>query len=157
MNSEYTFFWNGPFSQWYPSKFVIDGIEFNCAEQYMMYRKALLFNNGDLVQKIMESDSPRDQKAFGRKVVGFNPQTWDAVSRDVVLRGNLAKFTQNPDLQQFLFETPGTTFVEASPYDKVWGIGLGELEAAKTPPDQWKGTNYLGLVITEVRDALLSK
>ena len=79
MNEQYTFFWNGPFSQWYPSKFVIDGIQFNCAEQYMMYRKALLFSNEDLVYKIMDTDSPREQKAFGRQVVGFKPHTWDAV------------------------------------------------------------------------------
>ena len=156
MTDQYTFFWSGPFSQWYPSKFNVQGIDYNCAEQYMMYHKAIMFGDIDALEAIMETNSPREQKAIGRKVNNFDQTQWNRFAKDIVYVGNYAKFTQNLDLQQYLLETAGTLLVETSPYDKIWGIGLNEVEAAITPQDQWKGTNWLGEVLTQVRDDILN-
>lgn len=97
---QFTFFWHGPFSQWHGCRFKIDGVTYNCAEQYMMAQKAVLFKDDATLDKIMASDSPRIQKGLGRKVRGFNQSKWDAGARDIVYRGNWAKFTQNEDLQK---------------------------------------------------------
>lgn len=38
----FTFFYGNasPFSQWHPARFTVEGVEYNCAEQYMMHQKA---------------------------------------------------------------------------------------------------------------------
>jgi ribA/ribD-fused uncharacterized protein len=154
MNNEFEFFWNGPFSQWYSSKFVKDGLEFNCCEQYMMYRKAELFDDYEMRSKIMKTNNPKDQKAFGRLVKNFDEKLWNYVAQDIVYAGNYAKFSQNPRLLKALLETGDKILVEASPYDRIWGIGLSELDAKKTSPENWKGLNLLGIVLTKVRDDL---
>lgn len=152
---KFTFFWNGPFSQWHPSKFEIDGITYNCAEQYMMAQKAILFNDSESLEKIMQSDSPREQKALGRKVKNFDAKKWNEIAKSVVSKGNLAKFQQNEELREELFKTQGTTLVEASPFDKVWGIGLDEKNPLAQNRETWKGTNWLGEVLTDVREKLM--
>lgn len=152
--NKYTFFWSGPFSQWYKSDMVIDGVKFNCCEQYMMYRKALLFDDKEAITKIMKADDPYKQKRLGREVKNFNQKEWDEIARDVVYKANYAKFTQNEALKWKLINTFGTILVEASPFDKIWGIGLDEETASKTPEDEWPGTNWLGIEITKVRKQL---
>jgi len=150
---KYTFFWNGPFSQWYESHFELDDMKFNCCEQYMMYKKAMLFNDTGIASLIMATDSPKKQKELGRQVHGFIVEIWEQVARDVVFRANMAKFTQDEFLIQTIADTEGTLIVEASPFDKIWGIGLDEATAKVTPIEQWKGRNWLGLVLTEVRES----
>ena len=169
MNSEqFTFFWNGPFSQWYPSPFEIDGRMFINAEQFMMYSKALLFKDEDIACKIMKSINPKEQKALGRKVKNFNIETWSApvathigvklpIAWSVVSKGSWNKFSQNPDLLEMLADTAGTTLVEASPYDKIWGIGLSEWDSARLTRKNWLGTNWLGEILTNVRLDLCGK
>ncbi len=153
-SEKFTFFWDGPFSQWYPSNFVIENVHYSHAEQYMMASKAALFNDDDIYRKIMRSTSPSDQKRFGRSVRNFNEARWNIVVKDIVYTGNYAKFSQNKDLLKKLLETVGTTLVEASPYDKLYGIGL----AAKDPRAQtratWQGKNWLGEVLTQLREDL---
>lgn len=151
---KYTFFSKGPFSQWSPSEFTIDGKTFNCAEQYMMYKKALTFKDVDIATQIMATTSPKNQKDLGRQVKNFVPEIWDQISRDVVFRGNIAKFTQSDHHLVALSETKGTLLVEASPWDKLWGIGLNEQDAANTLQENWPGLNWLGQIITEVREVL---
>lgn len=153
--SNYTFFWHGPLSQWYHSDFVIDDIMYNTAEQYMMHQKALLFNDTATAEKIMLATSPRDQKRYGREVVGFDKPTWDGVAQDIVYRGNYAKYTQDQQLFMVLKSTVPTLLVEASPRDSIWGIGISEATAKTLPPDEWPGLNWLGIVLTHVRDDLL--
>ncbi len=155
MIEQFTFFWNGPFSQWHPSSFVVNDITFKCAEQYMMYEKGMLFEDYDIAVKILETDDPRKQKSLGRTVSNFDPNQWNEVARDIVFQGNIHKFTQNDDLQEILLQTEGTTLVEASPYDKIWGIGLKESDPRALNRETWRGTNWLGEVLTEVRDFLL--
>jgi len=146
-------FWNGPFSQWYPSDFQVSGTWYNCVIQYRFSQKAIMFNDLNMYDRIMESSHPSQQKKLGRRVKRFVPAQWNAMSRKIVYDGNYAKFTQVERLTKLMLEMDGI-FVEASPYDKVWGIGLDIHDPRTTIPDQWKGTNWLGEVLTEVRDAI---
>lgn len=155
MTEQFTFFWNGPFSQWHPSAFIVNDITFKCAEQYMMYQKAMLFGDEDTVGKILTTNDPRKQKSLGRMVSDFDPNRWNEVARDVVFAGNVEKFAQNADLKEMLLQTKGTTLVEASPYDKIWGIGLNESDPRALNRETWRGTNWLGEVLTEVRELFL--
>ena len=152
MNKTYTFFWNGPFSQWYNSNFIMDNIQFNTAEQYMMYHKAMLFDDVDSAKKILATRDPKTQKALGRTVQNFNMSIWNDNCVQIVFRGNHAKFNQNKHLYNILMKTGTTDLVEASPYDKIWGIGLNEDDAKKTNPDSWPGSNWLGIILTDLRE-----
>ncbi len=151
---EFLLFWGGPCSQWAIGSFEVDGIVYNCAEQYMMAEKARLFNDDESLEKIMNEFDPGIQKAFGRKVKGFNSEQWDAISRDVVFKANVAKFTQIAEYNKFLLETGELTIVEASPYDKIWGIGLGVDDPKALDPAQWQGKNWLGEVLMKVRSSI---
>lgn len=155
MNNHH-YFWGGPFSQWAKSSFTIDGQTFNCAEQYMMYKKAMLFNDTDIAEKILSTSNPREQKALGRQVKGFDPDVWYQHAEQYVYDANVAKFTQNPEFLQSLADTGNDLIVEASPYDDIWGIGLDSEAASVTPPEQWPGKNLLGKVLMRVREDILS-
>ncbi len=154
----FTFFFTeaSPFSQWYRCRFEAGGHAFGCAEQYMMHGKAVLFGDPEVAAEILAADHPRTQKALGRKVRGFDNNVWLAAREGIVLAGNRAKFTQNPELQAQLLATRGTTLVEASPFDKIWGVGL----AASNPRIQvrahWRGKNLLGVILTRLREELLA-
>ena len=145
------------FSQHFPAQFTIDNQQFNCCEQYMMYKKATLFNDMETAQKILESKDPKQQKTLGRMVQNFDAETWEKNCQKIVYDANYAKFSQNPSLADSLLaeEFHGKTFVEASPYDKIWGIGMREDVARRTEPSKWPGKNWLGLELTKVRDELL--
>lgn len=149
----FVLFWGGPFSQWYPCKIEIDGVKYNCCEQYMMAEKARMFGDMDALEAIMKSTEPRKQKAYGRGVKNFVPQMWDLTSRDVVFRANLAKFS-DPELKRYMMSFGSEEIVEASPYDKIWGIGLGEDDPRALDKSQWLGTNWLGEVLMRVRDTI---
>jgi ribA/ribD-fused uncharacterized protein len=153
-NEKYEFFWSGPFSQWYSSKFTVNGITFATAEQFMMYSKAMLFNDQEIANKILLATNPKQQKALGRQVKNFNADRWSNVAKEIVYEGNYAKFTQDPKLLVILMATGDKELVEASPFDKIWGIGLDEAKAKVTPVDQWPGSNWLGEVLTELRNDL---
>ena len=161
MEQHIILFWDGPLSQWEPCVFTVDGVEYNCAEQYMMAQKALLFGDHDTHAMIMESESPRTQKKLGRVVDGFDEDVWheeedNGMPRcwNIVRRGNLAKFSQNPCLRELLLETGDALIAEASPEDRVWGIGLGEDDPAAREPANWRGLNWLGEVLMDVRASL---
>lgn len=151
---KYTFFYGGSFSQWLRCDFTVDGVQYSCAEQYMMAMKAEVFGDEAAKKAIMKASHPREQKALGRKVKNFDPKKWSEVARDIVYKGNYAKFQQNKGLLHALNETEGTLLVEASPTDKIWGIGMKEGAAGIEDPKNWKGTNWLGEVITKVREDL---
>jgi len=151
---DYVFFWGGPFSQWLSSPFELGGIEYNCAEQYMMAEKARLFDDEDALETIMRTQNPAIQKATGRTVKNFEPLVWKENAKLAVYRANYAKFTQDDELYNYLLETRTKIIVEASPEDRIWGIGIDEYEAVRTPPLKWKGTNWLGEVIMKVRETL---
>lgn len=141
-------------SQWYMCQFMVDDVCFNCAEQYMMAEKARIFGDVDTWRRIMASYDPMTIKKLGRKVRNFNAYVWERNRREVVKRGNLAKFGQNPQLMEFLLGTEDKVLVEASPKDTIWGIGLAEDAAEVCNPRLWKGENLLGFTLMEVRDML---
>ena len=142
------------FSQWYDCYFEVEGIQYHTTEQYMMAGKARLFGDEEVLKEIMESYHPHDYKKLGRKVCGFVPEPWDAKKYDIVVTGNKAKFSQNADIREFLLSTGHAILVEASPYDKIWGIGLDRETALKGSVEQWQGENLLGCALMEVRDWL---
>jgi ribA/ribD-fused uncharacterized protein len=152
----FTFFFRpeAPFSQWHPARFELAGHSFGCAEQYMMYGKAALFGDAEVAADILEARSPRQQKALGRKVRHFDDAIWKARREQIVTEGSRAKFTQNPALRAALLETAGTELVEASPFDRIWGIGLAATDPRAEDPARWRGQNLLGKILTRVRDEL---
>lgn len=151
MQEQFTFFWRGPFSQWHKSKFTVNGIEYCTAEQFMMAEKARLFDDENVCREILGTKNPREQKALGRKVHNFDAVIWDQYKFSIVYLGNYAKFTQSPELKKQLLETGNSTMVEASPYDKIWGIGLAEEDSRAMNRDEWQGENLLGKVLDAVR------
>lgn len=156
IKNDFVLFWSGPYSQWHMAPITIDGVVYNCNEQYMMAQKAKIFKDQVAYDDIMESSDPANQKQAGRRVRGFDPDIWNAVCRDIVFRANYAKFTQNEELFRTLMDpiNDGKEFVEASKYDKIWGIGLVSTDPLSWDKSTWQGTNWLGIAITEVRDGL---
>jgi ribA/ribD-fused uncharacterized protein len=154
----HVFFWSGIYSNWYPSPFEYAHITYNCGEQYMMWYKAFLFRDAESMRKIMATDDPKEQKALGRKVRGFDQIVWELNCRDIMVKGLRKKFIDNPILKaQLLIDGRGRHFVEASPYDFVWGVGLGEDDYRINDPAEWKGKNYLGQVLDRVYEELESE
>jgi len=128
--------------------------EYNCAEQYMMFQKALHFKDYESADAIMQAKDPRRQKRLGRQVKNFNEKRWNEIAREVVYFGNLLKFTQNKDLLFYLVNCT-ETIVEASPVDKIWGIGLDAANPDCLDRSKWLGKNWLGQVLTKVRDNMM--
>jgi len=120
----------------------------------MMYGKAKLFGDADAMEKALNAKNPSAVKAVGRAVKGFDQTTWDANKFDLVVKANLAKLSSNEDLRDFLISTGKRVLVEASPVDKVWGIGLAQDDLAASNPNLWKGENLLGFALMEVREQL---
>jgi ribA/ribD-fused uncharacterized protein len=147
-------FWGGWPSNWYASPFVLDGVRFSCVEQWMMWSKAQLFDDAEAATKILAATTPRQQKQLGREVRSFDANRWAAVSRDVVYRGSVEKYRQNPELAHLLRATGSDVIVEASPEDRIWGIGLAQDHPDATIPTRWQGTNWLGEVLMRVRNDL---
>lgn len=141
-------------SQWYDCYFEVNGVQYHTTEQYMMASKALLFKDDEVYQEIMAANNPHDYKKLGRKVRNFKPELWDAKKSEIVVEGNKAKFSQNPDLKDFLLSTGDAILAEASPYDGIWGICLDRETAMKGNVEQWQGENLLGCALMEVRDWL---
>lgn len=157
ITDKYVFFWGEHPSQWYPSPMTIDGIEYNCCEQYMMHKKALHFGDIETAEEVMRTKHPADQKKLGRKVKNFDKNSWDKVNLQIVYKGNYAKYTQNEELKQLLINTGDRLFVEASPEDMIWGIGLHENDPNIDNPLLWKGQNLLGWAITLVKQEILNE
>lgn len=169
----FTYFWitKSPFSQWHLSDFKLSFVNtinpknpednrehlFSSAEQYMMYAKSMLFLDRDVASKILQTNDVRKIKALGRTVKYFQPDVWDFNKVHIVYDGNMAKFTQNEDLKQALFETKGTTLVEAAPNDPIWGIGLEEDDPRAKKRETWLGKNLLGEVLTQLRVEMMGE
>jgi hypothetical protein len=147
----FVFFWNGWPSQWHPADFTIDGVAYTCAEQFMMAEKARLFGDDETLRQILAATSPREHKALGRNVRGFDEERWTAACREVVYRGNVGKFSQNAELKALLLATGDKTLVEASPTDRIWGIGLAADDRRATDRSAWRGKNWLGEALMRVR------
>ena len=152
---KYYLFWKHQFGQWTLRDMVdTDGINYNCCEQYMMYKKATLFNDKEIAIKILEEKDPSNQQKLGRQIKGFIPEKWDKNKIGIVWYGNYLKFTQHDDLRKRLLATEDKIMAEASPYDLIWGIGFRANDDLALNQRNWKGQNLLGKVLMSVRDAL---
>ena len=155
MAEAFTFFWKSRLSQWHRSPFVVGGVTFTCAEQYMMYAKAMLFGDREAAGRVLAAETPAEQQAIGRAVRGFDEGVWAMFREGVVFAGNYARFGQNAADRELLLATRGTTLVEASPHDGVWGIGLAADDPRARDRAQWRGLNLLGEALTRVREVLI--
>lgn len=157
VTDKYVFFWDGVFSNWYPAKFVVDGWQFENSEQYFMFEKATYFDDVETASLILEEPNPRNAKILGRGVKRFDEKKWDQVCVDSMMRAITYKFTQNEDLRSELLKYKNKTFVEASPYDKKWGVGLSEDDPLILDKENWKGQNLLGECLTNLCLTLSNK
>ena len=162
---EFLFFWghkaqpdgsvgSGCLSQWWPAPFTIDGLVFATAEHYMMWRKAMLFGDGEAAGRILAASHPSRAKALGREVQDFDEASWAAHRFGIVVAGTVAKFGHHRDLSEFLLGTGDRVLVEASPRDRVWGIGLAATDQRAQDPRQWRGRNLLGFALMRARATL---
>jgi ribA/ribD-fused uncharacterized protein len=142
------------FSQWFCAPFTIDHVRYPSAEHFMMAEKARLFGDEGTRQHILNAASPEQAKALGRQVAGFNDARWEAARFDIVVQANRAKFMQNEPLGAFLLSTGNRILVEASPVDRIWGIGLAADDPRASQPDQWRGLNLLGFALMVVRSEM---
>lgn len=142
------------FSQWYKSDFEVDGIVYKTAEHWMMSQKALLFGDTEIYREIMTTNDPGKVQILGRKVKNFDLNIWNENCFAIVLEGNYHKFSQNKQLETFIIATEDAVLVEASPLDRIWGIGLAAADEYSENPYMWKGLNLLGFALMEVRDKL---
>jgi ribA/ribD-fused uncharacterized protein len=146
----------GCLSQWYGAPFLEDGKRFASAEHYMMFRKAILFDDAEAGRRVLEAKSPAQAKAIGREVRGTTDARWHAERFAAITRGNVLKFGQSPPLKAFLLSTGDRVLVEASPRDRIWGIGMGKDDADADNPQLWRGLNLLGFALMAARDELRS-
>jgi len=162
---KYVFFWGHTerdldvvsaacLSQWYPSPFEADGVRYATAEHYMMAGKARLFGDDEMLEQILSAGSPAEAKKLGRKVRHFDHEAWTAACFDIVVAGNVAKFSADARLRDYLVGTGERVLVEASPRDRIWGIGMGKNNPAASNPREWRGKNLLGFALMKARRAL---
>lgn len=142
------------FSQWYEASFKLDGVIYPTAEHYMMARKAEVFGDRESLERVIRSPSPAAAKKLGRQVKGFDNQVWLKHRFNIVVQGNIGKFSANLALKDFLLGTGERVLVEASPTDRIWGIGLAADHPDAGNPDKWKGDNLLGFALMVVRRRL---
>ncbi|MFA1551041.1 NADAR family protein [Actinomadura chokoriensis] len=159
---KFLFFWGhqtpgrGYLSQWWPSPFTVDGISYATAEHYMMAGKARLFGDEETAAAVIAAPHPRRAKDLGRRVRDFDERTWQDNRVAIVTRGNEAKFGQNEDLREYLLGTGDRILVEASPVDRVWGIGLAADDPRAEQASTWQGQNLLGFALMTTRATLAS-
>jgi ribA/ribD-fused uncharacterized protein len=164
---EFLFFWGhtppaggriGPhvLSQWFEHPFAVEDVTYRSAEHYMMASKARLFGDEERLALILDAASPGAAKAYGGAVRGFDESTWHEHRLDIVVRGSEAKFVSDDELRSYLVGTGERVLVEASPRDRIWGIGMSGNDPAAEHPSRWKGLNLLGFALMEARARLAS-
>jgi ribA/ribD-fused uncharacterized protein len=164
-DNKYLFFWGHQpnkdgsisktcFSQWWLSSFEVDNVVYKTAEHWMMAKKAELFNDKEVLEKIIKANSPAEAKKLGREVKNYDDAVWLENRFEIVRQGNFYKFSQNNNLKEFLINTKDRVLVEASPVDPIWGIGMASDHKDVLNPEKWRGPNLLGFALMEVRDEL---
>lgn len=161
ITDEYVFFYKDWLSNFQRTKFiwaltfpakVAGGLEFTSTEQAFMYAKAMFFHDYEIADQILKTTKPNDARLLGRKVRNYNDKEWDKVRYDIFYSLNLAKYNQDSKLKQKLLDSQfnDKVFVEASPIDRIWGIGYDE-DHAEYNEHAW-GRNYLGKILTNIRN-----
>ncbi|MCD7444051.1 NADAR family protein [Streptomyces lincolnensis] len=141
-------------SQWWPSPFAVDGVTYATAEHWMMAGKARLFEDPEAERRVLDAGHPAEAKKAGRLVRGFDEAIWERERFRIVVEGSVHKFAAHADLREFLVNTGDRVLVEASPVDRVWGIGLAADDEAAADPERWRGPNLLGFALMEARGRL---
>lgn len=158
------YFWSGTpfsktkidescFSNWFRMSFSKDGYEFKTMEHYMMFQKAMVFDT-TMLESILKAPSPKEAKRLGRLVDNFDGEIWADGAMKIVEDGLFYKFISNHGIKNFLLDTEESLIVEASPFDRIWGIGMGSGERGVDDPFNWKGQNVLGFALMNVRDRI---
>lgn len=132
-----------PFSHHHPSPFVLNGVNFFHMEGFLMFCKAMLFNDKRTAQKILECFSPQGAKQLGRLVEPFDPVLWAFKSKSFAAQGDIAKFTQNIHCYRALMDSDDRQLVEASATDRLWGIGMSADDPRIMRRELW-GENRCG-------------
>lgn len=158
VNDKYVLFWGDKdiYSNFFIVSFEYAGHKFKTSEHAFMYAKAIFFEAHDIANKILKASSPLEAKKLGRQISNYDDNKWNAARVGIMEEVVFAKFSQNLRLKETILATGNRTFVEASPYDKIWGVGLSEKDPRVQNPSQWKGLNLLGKVLTNVRKRLQS-
>ena len=159
ITDKYAFFfkeWPSNFKAAFEWEYMGKKHKFFCTEQAFMWAKAMKFGDAAIAAKILNADNPMLCKMYGREVENYVEGEWEEVRYEIMRDVNLEKYRQNSDLREKLLDPKfdGKTFVEASPYDRIWGVGLAQDDPAIDDERNWKGRNLLGKAITEVRDIL---
>ncbi|MGW4173731.1 NADAR family protein [Streptomyces chartreusis] len=141
-------------SQWWPSPFTVSGVSYATAEHWMMAEKARLFKDAEAERQALAADHPSLAKKAGRLVRGFDNAAWERERFRIVVEGSVHKFGGHPELSAFLLGTGDRVLVEASPVDRVWGIGLAARDEGAHDPERWRGPNLLGFALMEARERL---
>ncbi|PKW10385.1 hypothetical protein SAMN05428944_2428 [Streptomyces sp. 1222.5] len=141
-------------SQWWPSPFVVDGVHYATAEHWMMAAKARLFGDAEAERRVLAATHPAEAKKAGRLVRGFDDAAWERERFRIVVEGSVHKFAADDALRMYLLGTGARVLVEASPVDRIWGIGLAADDQAAFDPERWRGPNLLGFALMEARERL---
>lgn len=153
----YITFWGSVFSNFFKTRFYLDGRYWTTTEKYFMYQKAITFNDTETAEKILKLDNPRDVKQLGREVKNFSEEKWDKVKEEIMYKAVKAKFEQDGLCNYCIKEYPNAIFVEGSPYDKIWGVGIKFDDYRIFNKINWKGKNLLGKILTRVRDEIFEE
>ncbi|RFU83315.1 DUF1768 domain-containing protein [Streptomyces triticagri] len=141
-------------SQWWPSPFTVADVRYATAEHWMMAAKARLFGDEEAERAALAARSPAAAKKAGRLVRGFDEAVWERERYEVVVAGSVHKFSADDDLRAFLLGTGERVLVEASPRDRIWGIGLAKEDERAHDPARWRGLNLLGFALMEARERI---
>ncbi len=145
---------NGYLSNWFLSKFTYEGREFSSVEQYMMYQKAMCFNDEKISAEILKTDDVAAIKALGRQVSGYDDNVWNGIRQITIYEGLLAKFSQNETLKQQILAKGDATLAECAVRDRIWGTGLSMTDPDRMDRAKWRGQNLLGYALMMVREKL---
>ena len=156
VTDKYVFFWSGPLSNFAPVEGGIefDGFRFPTSEHVFMYIKAKTFRDDEIAEQIKNAPDPKTAKNLGRKVRGFNEKVWEQRRVNAMKTAVQHKFDASPEFRNELLKEKyrNKTFVEASPYDCIWGIGMSENDPNVNDESKWRGLNLLGNILTKLRD-----
>lgn len=157
ITDDYIFFYKDWLSNFQRTYFEYKDHEFTSTEQAFMYMKAMFFQDYESAINILDSKTPNDARLLGRKVKGYDDKKWSEVRYKIFYDLNLIKYTTDMKLQRMLLDPKfdGKIFVEASPIDRIWGIGISEDKDPEYKEHEW-GRNFLGKIITNIRNRIIN-